>query len=234
MKKLVGVFSICVFSSYFSYGMLPEFFYEEVSVRNFKETNYVRNYYKGNMFRSDRTFNNSVIIYDLEKKEALVIDTKKREYRIVPLSKFLRELSDRINGFIRLGKTFVGEIKISFTGEFTNIMGYRCAKLVDNFGGYYYVTTDLLHIKTNFDSKLLQASGYEYNYENFSSLFALKELSLDDKSKNYFFRGYVLEQMGIIKTVFFVETNISFVRKIEFKVDDSVFSPDLSGYRKVN
>lgn len=218
----------------FAHNALPEFFYEEISIRNFRETNYVRNYYKGNMFRSERSLDNSIMIYDLEKGEVLIIDTKKKEYRILPLERFMKDLSDKINSFVRLGKVFIGKMKITFTGEFTNIMGYKCAKLVDNFGGYYYVTTDLAYIKTNFDSKLLQKSGYRYNYENFARLFALDELSLDEKSKEYFFRGYFLERMVVMRTMFLVETNFSFVKRIEFRVDDSVFYPDLLGYRKVN
>lgn len=209
-----------------------EFFYEEVSIRNFKETNYVRNYYKGDIFRNDRTVNNLIVIYNFKTAEATVIDTKKKEYKVLPISKFLKDLSDRINGFIRLGKTFVGEINVFYSGE-TNVRGFNCVKLVDNFGGYYLITTDLVKIKTNFDSKLLNAGGYEYNYSNFAKLFGLKELNLDEKSKEYFFKGYVLEQLGIIKTIFFTETNLSYINKYSFEVDDSVFYPDLSGYRLV-
>ncbi|MCX8028967.1 MAG: hypothetical protein N2712_03120 [Brevinematales bacterium] len=231
MKQLHLLFVLSLVSSNVFADV--EIFYEEVSIRNFKETNYIRTYIKGNKFRTDRTQTDNVIIYDFTKSEALVVDTKKKEYRVMPISKWIKELSDRINGFIRLGKTFVGEIKVTFSGEFTNINGYRAAKLVDNFGGYYLITTDLARIKTNFDSSLLRSAGYEYNYENFSRLFALKELTLDDKSKDYFFRGYVLEQMGIIKTVFFTETNLTYIRQIEFSVNDSVFDFDLTGYKLI-
>ncbi|MCS7298406.1 MAG: hypothetical protein RMJ37_00375 [Spirochaetia bacterium] len=232
MKLAFKVILFLLVINIYSYANI-EFFYEEISIRNFKETNYTRTYIKGNMFRTDRTQNNSIIIYNIDKSEAIVIDTKNREYRVLPIRKWLDELSGRINGFIRFAKTFVGEIKISYSGEFTNVNGFRCVRLVDNFGGYYLITLDLMRIKTNFDSSLLRSAGYEYNYENFSRLFALKELTLDEKSKEYFFKGYVVEQLGVIKTVLFTETNINYIRRFSFEVSDDIFSFDLKGYRYI-
>lgn len=42
---------------------------------------------------------------------------------------------------------------------------------------------------------------FRYNYETDSTLFGLKELTIDDKSKHYFINGYIVEQSTIIKTV---------------------------------
>lgn len=232
MRIVVRVILFLLIINFYSYAD-TQFFYEEISIRNSKETNYARTYIKGNMFRVERTQNNTIVIYNIDKSEAIVIDTSKKEYRVLPIRKWLDELSGRINGFIRFAKTFVGEIKISYSGEVTNVNGFRCVKLVDNFGGYYLITLDLMRIKTNFDAALLRSAGYEYNYENFSRLFALKELTLDEKSKEFFFKGYVVERLGIVKTIFFTETNINYIRRFGFEVNDDVFSVDLKDYRYV-
>ncbi|MGB9621675.1 MAG: hypothetical protein ACP5PT_04470 [Brevinematia bacterium] len=227
--KIVVILFLLLFS--IEIAKASEFFYEEMSIDSYNKTNFSRTYVKYPLAKIERTMNDLVLLYNLENGSATVVNTKKKEVKMTTIYNFLKDLSDRINGFIRFGKTFVGEIKISYSGEKTNIRGFNCVKLVDNFGGYYYITTDLINYKTNFDIKLFNASGIEYNYENFATLFGLKELTLDERSKYYFLNGYSVENLQVIRTVFFVQSNFTYITRVGFKVDDSVFELKTNGYR---
>lgn len=230
MKKLILVLSNLIYTLQTT-GQHLEFFYEEMSINSHNETNFSRTYIKYPFAKIERTANKLSVIYNLETGETTVFYNDKKEIKITTISQFLNELSDRINGFIKFGKTFVGEIKLIYTGEKTNIRGFNCVKLVDNFGGYYYITTDLISIKTNFDEKLLKAGGFEYNYDTYSRLFGLKELTVDEKSKYYLMNGYIVEQLGIVKTLFFTQSNYTYTTKVGYKVDNSIFEVKTNGYK---
>jgi len=207
-----------------------DLFYEQITIVNDKETNYTRMYVKNNKQITQMTGMKKITLIDLTQNRVLVKENGNiKIYNSV--SDYLKDLLDSINRMFALIKTFGVEIKIFSTSERTNIMGFECVKITNNFGGYYYMTLDIAKNTFNeFNSNMFKTAGIEFNIQNFLKVFGFNNMEIQTNAMKYFVFGTIIESLDIISLPLYYEKRFTYLSKISTsELPESVF--DLSNYK---